>query len=176
MGDSSLLFLYLFILCLNSIYSSIKKNFNISPNSTFPFNLDIFCIFVVTKILTLKIYNVMKKFFALFVMFAAVAFVSCCNQQKNAECCDECCADKTECVEACCADCEKKAECAEKCCADCEKKAECAEKCCKDCEKKAECAEQCCGECKKAECAEQCCKDCEKKAECAEQCCGECQK
>ena len=86
---------------------------------------------MVTKYLDTKPIIVMKKFFAFAIMFAAVAMVSCCNQQKKAECCEENC---TECTEACCAE---KAECAEACCAE---KAECTEACC---EEKAECAEGC---------------------------------
>ncbi len=79
----------------------------------------------------------MKKMFVFAAMFAAVAMVACCGQQKGTEekaCCDQ----KTEC-------CEEKAECKGEC-----DKAECKGEC-----DKAECK----GECQKAEgecCGGQC--------------------
>ena len=80
----------------------------------------------VNKTLTILNVKIMKKFFALAAMFAAVAMVSCGGQQKAAEEAQACCA---ECVEA-----------AEECCGECAEECEAAEEC-----------TECCGECAEAE-------------------------
>lgn len=83
----------------------------------------------VNKTLTILNVKIMKKFFALAAMFAAVAMVSCGGQQKAAEAAEE--------AQACCAEC---VEAAEECCGECAEECEAAEEC-----------TECCGECAEAE-------------------------
>ena len=60
----------------------------------------------------------MKKMFVFAAMFAAVAMVACCGQQKNGEE-KACCGEQTECCEQgeCAGECEKpEGECCGGCC------------------------------------------------------------
>ena len=65
----------------------------------------------VNKTLTILNVKIMKKFFALAAMFAAVAMVSCGGQQKAAEAAEE--------AQACCAECVEAAEECTECCGEC---------------------------------------------------------